>query len=79
LRRRDNLYAFAFFGSLAGVWLLLLVVTDIPGWQAFLAGIPLGRPQSAEDIGHACAYLASDLAMNITGEALNVSGGQQMH
>jgi hypothetical protein len=26
-----------------------------------------------------CAYLASDPAMNITGEALNVSGGQQMH
>jgi NAD(P)-dependent dehydrogenase (short-subunit alcohol dehydrogenase family) len=49
------------------------------GWQAFVAGIPLGRPQSAEDIGHACAYLASDLAMNVTGEALNVSGGQQMH
>jgi NAD(P)-dependent dehydrogenase (short-subunit alcohol dehydrogenase family) len=49
------------------------------GWQAFLAGIPLGRPQSAEDIGHACAYLASDVAANITGEALNVSGGQQMH
>jgi NAD(P)-dependent dehydrogenase (short-subunit alcohol dehydrogenase family) len=49
------------------------------GWQAFLAGIPLGRPQSAEDIGHACAYLASDEAANITGEALNVSGGQQMH
>lgn len=49
------------------------------GWQSFLAGIPLGRPQSAEDIGHACAYLASDAAANITGEALNVSGGQQMH
>jgi NAD(P)-dependent dehydrogenase (short-subunit alcohol dehydrogenase family) len=49
------------------------------GWQAFVAGIPLGRPQSAEDIGHACAYLASDPAANITGEALNVSGGQQMH
>ncbi len=49
------------------------------GWQAFLAGIPLGRPQSAADIGYACAYLASDRAANITGEALNVSGGQQMH
>jgi meso-butanediol dehydrogenase/(S,S)-butanediol dehydrogenase/diacetyl reductase len=49
------------------------------GWQAFVAGIPLGRPQSAEDIGQACAYLASDAAANITGEALNVSGGQQMH
>ncbi|MGH3290409.1 MAG: SDR family NAD(P)-dependent oxidoreductase [Trebonia sp.] len=49
------------------------------GWQAFVDGIPLRRPQSAQDIGHACAYLASDLAANITGEALNVSGGQQMH
>jgi meso-butanediol dehydrogenase / (S,S)-butanediol dehydrogenase / diacetyl reductase len=49
------------------------------GWDAFVGGIPLGRPQSAEDIGHACAYLASDAAANITGEALNVSGGQQMH
>jgi NAD(P)-dependent dehydrogenase (short-subunit alcohol dehydrogenase family) len=49
------------------------------GWRSFLAGIPLGRPQSAEDIGHACAYLASDAAANVTGEALNVSGGQQMH
>ena len=48
-----------------------------------LAGLPVRHParpsQSAEDIGHACAYLASDLAANITGEALNVSGGQQMH
>ena len=49
------------------------------GWQAFVDGIPLGRPQTAEDIGNACAYLASDLAANITGEALNVSRGQQMH
>ncbi|MGI8452189.1 MAG: hypothetical protein ACR2MP_34390 [Streptosporangiaceae bacterium] len=39
----------------------------------------LRQPQSAEDIGPACAYLASGLASNITGEALNVSGGQQMH
>lgn len=49
------------------------------GWRSFVDGIPLGRPQSAADIGHACAYLASDLAANITGESLNVSGGQQMH
>jgi NAD(P)-dependent dehydrogenase (short-subunit alcohol dehydrogenase family) len=49
------------------------------GWRAFVAGIPVGRPQTAEDIGHACAYLASDLAASVTGEALNVSGGQQMH
>jgi NAD(P)-dependent dehydrogenase (short-subunit alcohol dehydrogenase family) len=49
------------------------------GWEMFLSGIPLGRPQTADDIGWACAYLASGAASNITGEALNVSGGQQMH
>ena len=43
-----------------------------------MPGIPPGRPQSG-DVGHACAYLASDLAANITGEAPNVGGGQQMH
>lgn len=48
-------------------------------WNAFVGGIPMGRPQSADDIGYACAYLASDLAENVTGEAINVSGGQQMH
>jgi meso-butanediol dehydrogenase/(S,S)-butanediol dehydrogenase/diacetyl reductase len=54
-------------------------VVRTPLWDEPDTGIPLGRPQSAEDIGHACAFLASDAAANITGEALNVSGGQQMH
>ena len=50
------------------------------GWQAFVGGIPLGPPAvPRRTSGTACAYLASDLAANITGEALNVSGGQQMH
>ena len=37
---------------------------------------PLGRPQTPEDIGEAVAYLAS--ADNVTGVALNVSGGGVM-
>ena len=37
---------------------------------------PLGRPQTPEDIGEAVAYLAS--ADNVTGVALNVSGGSTM-
>lgn len=48
-------------------------------WQAIVADIPQGRPQTPEDIGHACAYLASDQAANITGIALSVSGGQRVH
>ena len=37
--------------------------------------IPLGRPQTAEDIGNAAVFLASDEAREITGQALNVDGG----
>ena len=37
--------------------------------------IPLGRPQSPEDIGKAAAFLASDDARNITGQCLHVDGG----
>ncbi len=49
------------------------------GWRSFVDGIPLGRPQSAEDMGEACLFFASDAASNITGESMNVSGGQQVH
>ena len=49
------------------------------GWQSFVDGIPLGRPQSPEDMGEACLFFASDAASNITGESMNVSGGQQVH
>ena len=30
-------------------------------------------------VGAACAWLASDDAFYVTGEALNVSGGEEMH
>jgi NAD(P)-dependent dehydrogenase (short-subunit alcohol dehydrogenase family) len=37
--------------------------------------IPLGRPQTADDIGHMAVFLASDKASEITGQAINVDGG----
>lgn len=40
--------------------------------------IPLARLQTPEDVAAAIAFLASDDAAYITGEALNVSGGQTM-
>jgi len=47
--------------------------------EAFLkfrvAGVPLQREQTEEDIGRAVAFLASDDARNITGQSLNVDGG----
>jgi meso-butanediol dehydrogenase/(S,S)-butanediol dehydrogenase/diacetyl reductase len=47
--------------------------------QAMRERIPLGRPGLPEDTANACAFLASEEARYITGEALNVSGGEEMH
>lgn len=51
--------------------------------DAYLANMaaknPLGRPGLAGDTAAACAWLASDDAAYVTGEAINVSGGEEMH
>ncbi len=44
-------------------------------WKERVGGIPLGRPQTVEDIAHMVLYLSSPFADNITGQAINVSGG----
>ncbi|MCJ8499195.1 SDR family NAD(P)-dependent oxidoreductase [Desulfatitalea alkaliphila] len=41
--------------------------------------IPLRRFQSGEDIGHTALFLCSDLAANITCQAINVCGGMRMN
>jgi 2-hydroxycyclohexanecarboxyl-CoA dehydrogenase len=40
---------------------------------------PLGQMQSPEEIAAMAVYLASDHARNITGQTINVDGGQVMH
>jgi meso-butanediol dehydrogenase/(S,S)-butanediol dehydrogenase/diacetyl reductase len=47
--------------------------------DAMRARIPLGRVGLPGDTAAAVAFLASDDAAFITGEALNVSGGEEMH
>ena len=37
--------------------------------------VPLGREQTAEDIGRAVAWLCSDKALNVTGQVIAVDGG----
>ena len=50
------------------------------GLQRYLdREIPLRRLQSADEIAEAIAYLLSDAARGITGEALNVSAGQTVN
>jgi len=41
--------------------------------------IPLGRLGQQADTANACAFLASGQASYITGEAMNVSGGEEYH
>jgi NAD(P)-dependent dehydrogenase (short-subunit alcohol dehydrogenase family) len=41
--------------------------------------VPLGREQTSDDIGNAVAFLASDRAQSINGQALNVDGGIRMN
>lgn len=40
---------------------------------------PMGRPGLPSDTAAACAWLASNDAFYVTGEAINVSGGEEMH
>ncbi len=47
--------------------------------QAIVDKNPLGRTGLVEDIAKAVAFLASDQASYITGEAMNVSGGEEYH
>jgi meso-butanediol dehydrogenase/(S,S)-butanediol dehydrogenase/diacetyl reductase len=47
-------------------------------WKRYTATlIPLARPQTPEDIGQLAVYLAT--AANVTGQAINVDGGMELH
>ena len=54
-----------------------------PTVEAYLANMaaknPMGRPGLPGDTAALCAWLASDEAFYMTGEALNISGGEEMH
>jgi NAD(P)-dependent dehydrogenase (short-subunit alcohol dehydrogenase family) len=48
---------------------------DLPNLEAIIARTPVRRAGTAEDIAAACAFLCSDDASYITGQAINVNGG----
>jgi NAD(P)-dependent dehydrogenase (short-subunit alcohol dehydrogenase family) len=50
-------------------------VIDEQGWRERAARTPLGRLATAEQIGSAAVYLASDEASTITGVTLKIDGG----
>ncbi len=45
---------------------------------AAVAKVPLGRFATPEDVAHLVAYLASDRASFITGQAYNLTGGREL-
>lgn len=47
-------------------------------WNEWIEQIPLKRPQTPEDIANIVLFLSSEVARNITGEAINVNGGLWM-
>ena len=53
-----------------------------PTVEAYIANMaaknPMGRPGLPGDTAALCAWLASDEAFYMTGEALNISGGEEM-
>ena len=62
----------AYFSTFKGL-------TEAAYLEEMAARIPLQRIGQAADTAAMCAFLASDDASFITGEAINVSGGEEMH
>jgi NAD(P)-dependent dehydrogenase (short-subunit alcohol dehydrogenase family) len=66
-------------GGIFDTWPKMAGITREQYERKLLRTIPVGRFETPEDVANAVAFLASDDAAYITGEALNVSGGQTMH
>jgi meso-butanediol dehydrogenase/(S,S)-butanediol dehydrogenase/diacetyl reductase len=47
-------------------------------WQRRTAGIPLGRPETADDVAGVVAFLASHDSDYMTGQAIHIDGGLVM-
>ena len=62
----------AYFSAFKGM-------TESAYLEEMAARIPLQRIGQAADTAAMCAFLASDEASFITGQAINVSGGEEMH
>lgn len=53
-------------------------ITEEQVRQKYLAQVPLGRSCEYDDIANVMIFLASEDASYMTGQAINVTGGQQM-
>jgi len=49
------------------------------GVAEVLAGIPMGREGTAQDVAGCCLFPASDLSAYVTGSEVDVNGGSLIH
>jgi sorbitol-6-phosphate 2-dehydrogenase len=54
-------------------------ITEEEVRQRYLAQVPMGRGCTYEDVANVMVFLASDESSYMTGQAINVTGGQEMH
>jgi 3-oxoacyl-[acyl-carrier protein] reductase len=52
--------------------------TSPEAMKGFVAGIPLGRPGTPDEVAQVVAFLASSAASYLTGETVEINGGQLM-
>ncbi len=68
-----------------GVWQRENLSTKMRGismdeyWERFRAKNPIGRPGVPEDTANIVTFLCSEAAAYVTGEAWNVTGGEETH
>ena len=53
-------------------------ITEEEVRQKYLNQVPMKRPCEYEDVANLMTFLASDESSYMTGQAINVTGGQQM-
>lgn len=54
-------------------------ITEEQVRQKYIDQVPMKRPCEYEDVANLVVFLASDDSSYMTGQALNVTGGQEMH
>jgi len=56
-----------------------LGITPAEAREQFLDSFPMPIPLTAEDVAKTVLFLSSDVSVQITGEAVNVTGGVEVH
>lgn len=66
-------------GSLYSQYAKRWGITEEEVRARYIAQVPMGRGCTYEDVANVMVFLASDQSSYMTGQAINVTGGQEMH